>query len=110
MNQSPFRTWQRRTWRLRRHRIDAPLFEDLHLVVAKRFEQFGVRQENQRDLVGPRFDIGLWIVDGDRQFHVADVRASPPLGDMQVVTMRVGLHGAEPTAIAESPGVYDKSI
>src|SRR6266550_2687743 len=107
---SLFPTCQRRTWRLWRHRIDAPLFQDRHLVVAKRFEQFGVPQETQWNLVGPRFHVGFWIVNGDCQFHVAEVRTSPPLGDMQGVTMRVGLKGAEPTAIAESHGVHNKRI
>src|SRR3984893_14198005 len=93
---------QRRARRLCRWRTHGVVRLHDHLVVAVRIEELGVRLEEQDDLVRPRFQVRLGIVDGHGLFQVTEIDTPPAFGHLQRVAVRVGHVRAEPAAIAES--------
>src|SRR5262245_17711719 len=96
--------WLRRWFRV------APGLEDLHLVIAVRVEDLGVRLQEQRDGVRPRLHVRLGIVNGDGYSQVAEVGSLPAFGHMQGVAIRVRHVGAEPTAVAESDTLDNEGV
>ena len=58
------------------------MLEPQHLVIAERFDEFGVGVELQRDRVGPGFHERFRIIDRHDQFHVADTGPPESLDDV----------------------------
>src|SRR5881296_2668885 len=77
--------------------------------VANEFHQFRVRHQACLLRDRPRFCIGLGIIDGDLNLHVAKIPAPKPLDHMQGLGGRLpGL--VEPGLTIKTPGVDHQSI
>src|SRR5438094_5670216 len=85
------------------------MFQVYVVLVANELHQFRIR--HQVCLLGdrPRLCIGLWIIDGDLNIHVAKILAPKTLNDMQGI--RGWLPGLiQPGLAVKTLGIDDQSI
>src|SRR6058998_1682774 len=91
-----------RTRGFRRHRRDTPVLELEHLIIAKGFDEFSIRNERQRNCIRPRFYKSLGVVDCNNKVHVTHTGPLKSLDNVKCVAVWIGHVGAEPAAIPES--------
>src|SRR5215510_2181052 len=94
--------WKLRTRGLRRHWGYIPVLEPEHLIIAKGFDKFSIRNERQRDCICPRLYESLRVVDCNNKVHVTHTGPLKSFDNVKRVAVWIGHVGAEPAAIAES--------